>query len=102
MKKLDPSEVEKERNERKGNWRQSIQLLQGLQDTLQDTLDQRHLALFSDSESDEEDDYVSILQVNLFFATNDYLRMTMTGSSFIRRLISIFYLITVTCILQLA
>jgi len=57
LKKLDPTEVEKERSERKGNWRQSIQLLQGLQETLQDTLDQRHLALFSDEEDEEDEDF---------------------------------------------
>merc|ERR1711879_316088 len=57
LKKLDPEEVEKERSERKGNWRQSVQLLQGLQDTLRETLDQRHLALFSDEEDEEDEDF---------------------------------------------
>jgi len=54
LKKLDPKQIEEEKQQRKGNWRQSVALLQGLQDTLKDALDQRHLSLFSDEESDEE------------------------------------------------
>mmetsp|Transcript_43344 Transcript_43344/g.66603 ORF Transcript_43344/g.66603 Transcript_43344/m.66603 type:complete len:274 (-) Transcript_43344:31-852(-) len=54
LKKLDPKQVEEEKKQRKGNWRQSVALLQGLQDTLRDALDQRHLSLFSDEESDED------------------------------------------------
>lgn len=54
LKKLNSNEVEEDRKKRQGNWRQSVQLLEGLQATLCDALDQRHLALFSDS--DEEDD----------------------------------------------
>ena len=54
LKKLDPKQIEEERKQRKGNWRQSVALLQGLQDTLKDALDQRHLSLFSDEEEDEE------------------------------------------------
>jgi len=54
LKKLDPKQVEEEKKQRKANWRQSVALLEGLQDTLRDALDQRHLSLFSDEESDED------------------------------------------------
>merc|ERR1712137_898129 len=54
LKKLDPKQVEEEKKQRKQNWRQSVALLEGLQDTLRDALDQRHLSLFSDEESDED------------------------------------------------
>jgi len=55
LKKLNPNEVEEDRKKRQGNWRQSVQLLEGLQATLCDALDQRHLALFSDSDEEEDE-----------------------------------------------
>mmetsp|Transcript_4700 Transcript_4700/g.16544 ORF Transcript_4700/g.16544 Transcript_4700/m.16544 type:complete len:134 (+) Transcript_4700:2-403(+) len=57
LKKLDPEKVKQERDQRKGNWRQSVNLLRGLQDTLREALDQRQLAMFSDSDEDDPDDW---------------------------------------------
>lgn len=57
LRKLDPEKVKQERAERKGNWRQSVNLLRGLQDTLREALDQRQLAMLSDSDEDDYDDW---------------------------------------------
>ena len=56
--------VFQDRKKRQGNWRQSVQLLEGLQATLCDALDQRHLALFSDSD-EEEDEFVCSTRVSV-------------------------------------
>jgi len=55
LKKLDPEQAKKERDARKNHIRSSVMLLQGLQDTLKEALDNRALSLL-DSDSDDEDD----------------------------------------------
>jgi hypothetical protein len=51
---MDPKVAEQEKMSRKGKWRESVQLLEGLQNSLKDALDQRHMALFSDDEEDDD------------------------------------------------